>query len=368
MTLTAPFAQLPVTRGQRVLLPLPEAYSADPEAFGRRPVGNGPFRAEADHVPGQGITLRRYDDYAGPRPAAVEAIEYRVYLDEDTAYTELLSGDLDVLPGASPDVVARAERDVAGRVVDTPTAGLTYLALPLYDARWADPRVRRGLSMAIDRAAITETVLAGTRRPADSLIAPGLLGHRDGACGYCVLDVDRANALLDRAGFDRSRPVELWFNAGSGNEAWVEAVRNQLRANLGVDYVLHGALAPAEYLGLIAEQGMTGPFRHGWAPDTPSPRSALEPLFSTLALPPAGANASSYSDPAFDALLARADAAPTEEEALAAYAMAEDVVLADMPVIPLFVDVTQTIHSADVEDVVVEAFGGVDAAALREAG
>ncbi|NEM08829.1 hypothetical protein [Geodermatophilus normandii] len=180
--------------------------------------------------------------------------------------------------------------------------------------------------------------------------------------------MDRANALLDRAGFDRGRPVELWFNAGSGNEAWVEAVGNQLRADLEVDHVLHGTLAPADYLGLIAEQGMTGPFRSGWAADHPSPRSALEPLFSTRALPSAGANASSYGDPAFDALLARANAAPTEEEALAAYAMAEDVVLADVPVIPLFVDVTQSIHSADVEDVVVEAFGGVDAAALREAG
>lgn len=42
--------------------------------------------------------------------------------------------------------------------------------------------------------------------------------------------------------------------------------------------------------------------------------------------------------------------------------------LADMPVIPLFVGVTQTIHSADAEGVVVEASGGVDAAALREAG
>jgi oligopeptide transport system substrate-binding protein len=368
VTLTAPFAQFPATLGQGVLLPLPEAYARDPEGFGRRPVGNGPFRAEEDLVPGRGITVRRYEDYAGPRPASVDAVEFRVYADEDTAYTELLAGDLDVLPGASPDVVGEAERDGAARVVDSPSASLTYLVLPLYDERWADPRVRRALSMAVDRAAITETVLEGTRRPADALVAPGTPGHREGACGYCVLDVERADALLDEAGFDRGRPVELWFNAGSGNEAWVEAVGNQLRANLGVDFVLRGTLAPAEYIGLVGEQGMTGPFRFGWAADYPSPRSFLEPLYSSRARPPAGANASWYGNEVVDALLARADAAPTDEEALAGYAAAEDLVLEDMPVVPLFVDVVQTVHSDDVEGVVVEPHGGVDAAALTRAG
>ncbi|MGY1732708.1 ABC transporter substrate-binding protein [Geodermatophilus sp. SYSU D01045] len=365
VTLTAPFASFPVTLGQRVLFPLPEAWFEDPAGFGRRPVGNGPFRAEGEFVPGRGITLRRYEDYAGPRPAAAEAVEYRVHVGEDTGYTEPLAGDLDVLPGASPDVAARVRSDDGVRVVGTPTAGLTHLALPLYDERWADPRVRRALSLAIDRAAIAEALFAGTRRPADALVAPGVPGHRDGACGYCVLDVDRANALLDEAGFDRGRPVELWFNAGAGNDAWIEAVGNQLRSHLGVEFLLHGTLAPAEYLGLVAERGMTGPFRHGWAADYPSPRSFLEPLFASRAHPPAGANLAFYADPAFDALLAEANAAPTEEEALAAYDRAEDVVLEAMPVVPLFVDVTQTLYSEDVEDVVVEPFGGVDTSAIR---
>ena len=69
-------------------------------------------------------------------------------------------------------------------------------------------------------------------------------GHRDDACGYRALDVDRANDLLDAARFDRTQPIELWFNAGGGNEAWMEAVGNQLRTNLGVEFVLKGDLAP----------------------------------------------------------------------------------------------------------------------------
>jgi oligopeptide transport system substrate-binding protein len=364
VTLTAPFAQFPVTVGYSPFFPLPEAYFDDPEGFGVRPIGNGPFRAEEDYAPGEGITLARYDDYAGPQAASVDAIEYRVYTDTATAYTDALAGELDVVPNVPAEAAGAAEEDFTGRYVESEAAGLTFLALPLYDERYADRRVRQALSMAIDRQAIADALFTGTRRPADSLVAPIVPGHRDGACGYCVLDVTRANALLDEAGFDRARPIELWFNAGAGNDAWMEALGNQLRTNLGVEFVLRGDLAPAEYGPLMDEQGMTGPFRMGWAMDYPSPQSYLEPLYSTQAQPPAGSNVSFYSNPDFDALVAEGNAAPTDAQAIAAYNRAEDVLLEDMPVIPLFFQVTPTVYSAGVADVVVDVFGRVDTTEL----
>jgi oligopeptide transport system substrate-binding protein len=368
VTLTAPFAQFPVTLGYNPFFPLPEAFYADPEAFGRRPIGNGPFRADDEFVPGDGVTLLAYPDYAGGRAASVEAVEYRVYTDLATAYTDALAGALDVVPAVPADAGGTAEQDFAGRYLETPASGFTYLGLPLYQERYADPRVRRALSMAIDRAAITEAIFSGTRRPADSVVAPVVDGYREGACGYCVLDVARADALLDEAGFDRSEPIELWFNAGAGNDAWMEAVGNQLRANLGLEYVLRGDLAPPQYGPLLDEQGMTGPFRMGWAMDYPSPQNYLEPLYATAAQPPAGSNVTSYSNPAFDALVARGDAAPTGEQAIGFYNQAEDVLLEDMPVIPLFFDVTQSVHSTDVTGVTVDVFGRVDTTAVRQAG
>ena len=149
-----------------------------------------------------------------------------------------------------------------------------------------------------------------------------------------------ANALLDEAGFDRTQPIELWFNAGGGQRPWVEAIGNQLRTNLGVEYVLRGDLAPPEYGPLLFAQGMTGPFRMGWSMDYPSPQNFLEPLYSPPAQPPAGSNVAFYSNPAFDALVARGNAAPSSDEAIDFYNQAEDVLLEDMPVIPLLFDVT----------------------------
>ena len=85
----------------------------------------------------------------------------------------------------------------------------------------------------------------------------------------------KANKLLDEAGFDRSKPVDLWFNAGAGHDAWMEAVGNQLRKNLGVDFTLQGNLDFSEYLPLGDAKGYTGPFRLGWSMDYPSPQNYL---------------------------------------------------------------------------------------------
>ena len=112
VTLTAPFAQWPAVVGYNPFYPLPQAFFDDPEAFGAQPIGNGPFQAEEEFVPGQGITLTRYDDYAGENAAQADSVEYRVYADVDTAYTDVQDGNLDIVDVIPPDAIATA----AGRV------------------------------------------------------------------------------------------------------------------------------------------------------------------------------------------------------------------------------------------------------------
>jgi ABC-type transport system substrate-binding protein len=215
--------------------------------------------------------------------------------------------------------------------------------------------------MAIDREAITEAIFNGSRQPAYSAISPVVGGSRDDACQYCQVDVEAANALLDEAGFDRSVPVDIWFNAGAGHDAWVEAAGNQLRENLGVEYTLQGNLDFSEYLPLADAKGFTGPFRLGWAMDYPSPQNYLEPLYSTAALPPNGSNTAFYSNPEFDELIAQGNQADSNEEAIEFYQQAEDVLLEDMPIMPMFFGLEQSVWSENVDNVVVDIFGRVDA-------
>jgi ABC-type transport system substrate-binding protein len=218
--------------------------------------------------------------------------------------------------------------------------------------------------MSIDRKSITDAIFNGTFTPATDAIAPVVDGYREGACKYCEYDPEGAKKLLDEAGFDTSKPLELWFNAGAGHDAWMEAVGNQLRENLGIEFTLQGNLDFAEYLPLGDAKGYTGPFRLGWSMDYPSPQNYLEPLYSTAAQPPAGSNSAFYSNPDFDALVAKGNQAASNDEAIDFYQQAEDILLEDMPIMPMFFGLEQTVWSENVDSVKVDIFGRVDVASV----
>jgi ABC-type transport system substrate-binding protein len=356
VTLVTPFALFPAVVGYNSFYPLPDAFFDDPETFGTRPIGNGPFQAEEDFVPGQGITLTRYDDYAGEDVAQADSVQFVVYADQNTAYTDAQAGNVDIVDVIPPDVIESAEGEFGDRFIRTESSQITYLGFPTYDQRYSDPRVRQAFSMAIDREAISEAIFSGTRTPADSFIAPVVDGYREGSCEYCTFDADRANQLLDEAGFDRSQPVDLWFNAGAGHDAWMEAVGNQLRQNLGVEFVLQGNLDFAEYLPLGEQQGWTGPFRYGWSFDYPAAESYLTPLFAESSLPPLGSNYSFYSDPQVAELITQGDQATDEAEAIADYQAAEDIIAEAMPMAPLFFTEIQSVHTDNVSNVRLDLF------------
>jgi len=364
VTLSAPFAQFPTIVTYNPFYPLPEAFFEDPDAFGSKPIGNGPFQAEEEFVEGQGITLTRYEDYAGDNAAQAESVEFRVYAETETAYTDAQDGNVDIVEVIPPDAISTAEDDFGDRFIRTQSSQITYLGFPTYDQRYADPRVRQAISMAIDRDAISEAIFEGTRTAADSFMPPVIDGYREGACEFCALDVERANDLLDEAGFDRTQPVELWFNSDGAHAAWMEAVGNQLRENLDVEFILNGNLLFSEILDRFEAGTVTGPYRIGWSFDYPSAESYLAPLFTTGA----SSNYSKYDNPEFNALVAEGDQAGDPEAAIAAYQAAEDLLVQDMPWAPLFFTEIQSVHSENVENVTLDLFQRVDVASVTVVG
>ena len=357
--LAEPFAQFPLTVGYTVFAPLPQAFFADPAAFGRKPIGNGPFKADTEFVPGRGITVSRFDAYPGEKPIA-DVVEFRVISDVNTAYKELLANNLDILRsgGIPPELIATAQQELGERFIERESSGFTFMGFPVYDPRYADKRVRQAFSMAVDRAAIIQANFSGNREPALDVIPPVIDGHRADACAYCRYDPVAANALLRQTGFDTSTPVELWFPAGAGADRWVQAVGNQLQQNLGISYTLHGDLDNDQYLRLQDNKVMTGPFVLGWGMDYPSPQNFLEPLFSTSALPPGG-NSTFYSNPEFDRLVNQGNVAAENGKAIALYQQADDVLLEDMPMMPMYFRKAQGAHSANVANVRFDAFEDV---------
>ena len=358
VTLKEPFRQYPVTVGYTAFYPQPEAFFAPggPEKLGKQPIGNGPFMAEGPYEPGKGITLTKFEEYAGDNGAKADSVEMRVYTEIETAYTDLQAGNLDVIESVPDDAVTTYEDEFGERAITRESSSFTYVGFPTYDPRFEDKRVRQAFSMAIDREGITQAIFNGTRAPAYSAISPVVDGSREDACQYCEYKPDEAKALLEETGFDTSKPVDLWFNAGAGHDAWMQAVGNNLRDNLGIQYKLQGGLQFAEYLPKGDAKGFTGPFRLGWAMDYPSPQNYLEPLYSTSALAPTGSNQTFYSNPEFDELIKEGNTAEDNEAAIESYQAAEDVLLEDMPIAPMFFGKIQAAHSEKVDNVMYDAF------------
>lgn len=359
VTLSEPFAIYPLTLGYSAFNPLPEAFYADPEKFGKTPIGNGPFKADGEWVRGRGITLSRYDDYVGKDKAKSRGVVLRVYTELSTGYTDVLAGNLDVLQGLPPDAYASAPDIFGDRYLRRPSPTITSLGFPLYDKRYADVRVRRALSMAIDRQAITNAIFLGTREPADSFSPPTVVGYQQGACGrWCEYHPDEAKQLLAEAGFDTSVPVDLWFNAGAAHDGWMTAVGNMFR-KIGLSYRLRGNLQFNEFLSKRDAKEMDGPFRMAWVMDYPSVENFLAPQYATAAMAPAGSNTVFYSNKAFDDALAAGDRAPTIEAAGTAYGKAEQILVNDLPATPLFCGVDQTVWTKRVSGISYSILGTV---------
>ncbi|GAB2659269.1 ABC transporter substrate-binding protein [Saccharopolyspora gloriosae] len=349
VTLDAPFATWPTMLGYTAFSPMPESFFADPEAFEEHPVGNGPFKFES-RQPNTDIKLVTNDQYAGQNKPQIRGVEFRIYNELETAYQDLVSGNLDFVDQVPPSALVgnKWRTDLQDRVVDKEMLSNNALQLPLYDPKLKDPRVRHALSMAIDRKQITDTVFEGSYLPATGWVPSGpIKGYEAGGCGqYCEYNPQEAKKLLDEAG-GFNGPLTITSNADGGHKEWVEAICNQLNTNLGVQCAFNPVPTFAEFLKMHDENAHTGPFRFGWLGDYPAAETFLGKIYRTGA----SSNYMRYSSPEFDAAMSRADQAPSEEEGLRLYREAENILAKDMPSIPLWNQKAQSGYSDRISDV-----------------
>ncbi len=347
--LVEPFAAFESALAYTAFYPLPEAAFEDPEAFGRAPIGNGRYEVEGEWEQDQQIVTSRFEDWPGDDPGLADEVTWRIAADPGAAYADVRQGDLDILDTVPPEQDAAADEDFDGNVERRATSTLTYLGFPLYDERFSSPELRRALSLAIDRQEVVDTVFQGTRIPASALIPPVLPTHREGVCDACEHDPQRAADLFDEAGGWEGE-LTVYFNSGAGHEEWAELIAEQWQEHLGIEEVTFEAIDFATYLEQHQAREITGPFRLGWVLTYGSPQYALEPLFRTGAT----ANHFEYSDEQFDDLVDQAGSELDTARAGELYQQAEEVVLADLPLAPLWYEQQTVVHSDRVTNVIVD--------------
>jgi ABC-type oligopeptide transport system substrate-binding subunit len=335
------FSGFPDTLGYAAFAPLPRAFFTDHAAWLEKPVGNGPYRVKS-YVRGAQMSLRTWDGYPGPDKARNRGVDLKVYTDSNTAYTDLMSGNLDLADDIPAAQLKNVRSDLQGRYINVPAGILQTLAFPFYDGKWDKPgmeKVRTGLSMAIDRDQISRTIFRGTRTPATDWTSPVLGtegGYREGLCGEaCRYDPKRAKALVKEGGGLPGGRLRLTYNADTGShKAWVDAVCHSINNALDDDRacVANPVGTFADYRNQITQKKIAGPFRAGWQMDYPLIQNFLQPLYYTGA----SSNDGKWSSETFDDLVDRANAATDQATSVKLFQQAEEVVRDQMAAIPLW--------------------------------
>ena len=359
--LDRPASQFPVALSAPALLPLPDQVlrSRDWEGFQARPVGNGPFRMAERYQPGTPLRVVRNPDYAGARhgdgPGRAEAVEFRIYPGAEAQYRDLESGLLDLATDVPPERHDRLERQFAGRHLAVPVPEITYLGFPLWDARYRNPGVRHAFSLALERISLAEAVLGHRATPATAMIPPAVaLGRREAPCRVCQHDAEAARSLLLQSGWAPGNRVTVWHEAGTVPADAARALAAQLRSVLGLRDVAPRAVEPDRYRQALARREPDGPFLV-----TVSLRYAGQADLLGPAGPGAVAGVTGYRDGELDLLVAEAGAAPSVEVGALRYRLAENVLLRDLPLVPLWSPHTHLVWSARVTGVTADPYAGV---------
>ncbi|GAA4797472.1 Dipeptide-binding protein DppE precursor [Corynebacterium canis] len=336
--LAQPEADFPLRLGYAAYFPLPDVAFEDMDAFGENPVGNGPYKlAEWNH--NQDAILEPNPDYDGPRKAKNDGVKFIFYPNFDAAYADLLAGNLDVLDTIPDSAFANYEQELGDRQVNQASAVFQSFTIPekLEHFSGAEGELRRAaISMAIDRDSVTDKIFKGTRTPATDFTSPAIDGHSESLKGADVLEYnpEKAKELWAKADAMNKFTGEftIAYNADGGHQSWVDAVTNNIKNTLGIEAV--GKPYP-DFKSLrdeITNRTISSAFRTGWQADYPSLGNFLSPIYATNA----SSNDGDYSNPEFDAMLKKAAAADDVEESLKLYNEAQEILLKDLPVIPLW--------------------------------
>lgn len=186
-------------------------------AFGRNPVGAGPFKLE-NWIRGAAIELVAFDDYYDGRPY-LDRVIFQVMQEEGARVAAFRAGELDI------DIVYPAQYEAYRKdpqfkdlLFEVPELWTRHIHFNLDHEGLSDVRVRQAFNHAIDRKLIVERVLADMAYPAVGWLPGGSPAFNPELEGYNY-DPDRALELMKEAGYGPDNPLEIEIQGGT-HPAW----------------------------------------------------------------------------------------------------------------------------------------------------
>jgi len=335
ITLTNSDADFLAKLAQTIFSPMPSeaAMSIQKPSFGEHPIGNGPFMIE-EWKHNEAVRLVPNPEWYGKKPA-LGAVTFVLLSDLDLAFDQWQAGNLD-WTRVPPTKLRQAETENPSRVIKRSPSTLIYLVAITNLGPTQSTPLRQAISYAIDRRAISAKVSAGIDPPATGLFPPGMPGYRDPgsssrACSYCSYNPPRAREILKLSRVPASTTITVAFPAGLGADAYAAQVAAYIHANLGLQTRLVEKKPLSDYRSFLSTTtaGLLGSLTISMS--YPSPENFLRSMFA----PGGDANYSRWSNPSFDQFMTQARTERNGATRIESYRRAEDLVLANLPVVPL---------------------------------
>jgi peptide/nickel transport system substrate-binding protein len=285
---------------------------------GRATIGTGPYRM-TQHRPGERIELQRNDGYWRGRPAW-QTIDYRMITNDAARTAAVLAGDVDFIDQVPTTDIERLRRSPRVTLSEIDSMRFIYFAMdhmrdgptpfitdndgrPLPRNPLRDVRVRRALSLAIDRAAIVSRVMEGAAAATVQVMPEGTFGYAPDLT-VPAADVDAAKRLLAEAGYPNGFRLTLHGpNDRYPNDGRISQAVGQMWTRIGV----RTQVEVAPYASFIARASRQeySVFLVSWGSSTGEPLAGLRSVAMTYNrdLGTGSVNRGRYSNPEFDRAL-----------------------------------------------------------------
>ena len=229
------------------------------------------------------ILMDKNPEYYDAGNVAIERVKF-LFLNDTDAWDQYINGNLDT---TAVPVDVELGPELTGELHTSPNMCTYYYGFNTQADVVNDVRVRRALSLAIDRQALIDQVLGGRPEPARWFSRPGLVAaptleaYPGLGVGY---DPVEANALLQDYLTDVGMTadqldIELWFNAGAGHEAIAQAIQDMWFDQLGISVTLQSQ-DWSPYLDTISGSETPQVWRLGWCMDYPDAKNFVQDVFA----------------------------------------------------------------------------------------
>lgn len=314
-----------------------DAWCTSPDTY----VCNGPYMI-TEWTPSERIVLTKNPNYVGGWDSSKivsESITLLLLEDSSASFAAYNSGEAVLIKDVPTDEIpslTKAE-DGGDFYVDT-ILGTYYVSLNLKRDAFKDAKVRKALSLAIDRDYVANTIMQGTYSTADSIVGPGIVDengyfHDNGNAPYISADYEanlaEAKKLLAEAGYPNGEgyPTIEYSCNDAGYHVPLAEYLQQAWGDLGITLTI----SKMEWSSFTAARraGEYDVARNGWVMDYNDPSNMLDLFCSGN-----GNNDGKYSNPEFDVAIEASRVADVSEH-FAQLHKAEDILMEDTGCLPI---------------------------------